>query len=134
VSGFQYLMLGIGALAALGGLASLIQRIRTVVSGRIADGVVVDHKQTTNNAGRRSTVVYHSIYEFKDGGKTYRCQSSLALPQMTPTGTKVRVRYLPSDPQSTAEVDSFLAMWGFPVAMLGFGVLLALVGTGIIGN
>ena len=67
MSGFQYLMLGIGALAALGGLAALIQRIRTRVSGRVADAVVVDHKQTT-------------------------------------------------------------------VAMLAFGVLLALVGAGVIGN
>ena len=134
MSGFQYLMLGVGVLAALGGLAVLIQRMRTLVSGRVAEGLVVDHKQTTNEAGRRHTIVYHSICEFKDGGKTYRCQSSLALPTATPVGTEVRVRYLASDPQSTAEVDSALAMWGFPVAMLAFGVLLALVGAGVIGN
>lgn len=134
MSGFQYLMLGIGALAALGGLAALIQRIRTRVSGRVADAVVVDHKQTTNHAGRRATTVYHSIFEFKDEGRTYRCQSSLALPNAAAIGSKVRVRYLPSDPQATAEVDSVLAMWGFPVAMLAFGVLLALVGAGVIGN
>jgi hypothetical protein len=127
-------MLGVGALAALGGLAVLIQRIRTRVSGLVADGVVVDHRQATNQAGRHHTIVYHSICEFEHDGKTYRCQSSLGLPNATPIGTKVRVRYLASDPQSTAEVDSALAMWGFPVAMLGFGVLLVLVGLGVIGN
>jgi hypothetical protein len=35
----------------------------------------------------------------------------------------VRVRFLPSDPQSSAEVDSIAAMWGFPMAALLFAFM-----------
>lgn len=133
MTGFGYLFLGFGALAALGGLAVLIQRIRVLVSGAAADGVVVDQKMEMNHAGRHPTPVYHAVYEFRHDGKTYRCQSSLALPDAVPIGTRLRVRYLPSDPQLTAEVGSPLAMWGFPVAMIAMGVVLLLVALGTRG-
>ena len=127
MTGFQYAMLGIGALAALSG--GLVMRIRTVVSGRVVPGVVVDEKLETGSFSRGKLVkLSHAIYEFQHDGKTYRCVSSFGKRGTTPKGTAVRVRYLPPDPQSTAEIDSLPAMWGFPIAALAFGAIAIAVG------
>ena len=129
MTGFQYAMLGIGALAALSGTLGLVMRIRAVVSGRVVPGVVVDEKLETGSFSRGELIkLSHAIYEFEHDGRTYRCVSSFGKKGTTPKGTAVRVRYLPSDPQSTAEIDSPLAIWGFPVAALAFGAIAIAVG------
>ncbi|MCC6198270.1 MAG: hypothetical protein IT518_27775, partial [Burkholderiales bacterium] len=46
MSGFQYTLLGVGALAALAGVLILIQRVRTIFQGRVAEGVVVGAKKS----------------------------------------------------------------------------------------
>jgi hypothetical protein len=43
-------------------------------------------------------------------------------------GAKVRVRYLPSDPQSSGEIDSPASMWGFPAMALFVGAVFIAVG------
>jgi hypothetical protein len=132
VSGFQYAMLGVGGLAALSGLLMLVMRLRTFLSGRVADGVVVGEKIETHSGGEDSRLskVSAAVYEFQHEGKTYRCTSSFATSRKMAKGTHVRVRYLPSDPQSSAEIDSLPAMWGFPVIALVFGVIAIAIGLG----
>ena len=129
MSGFQYFMLGVGGLAALCGLLILVMRIRTIVSGRVVQGVVVGEKvETVQGTRNRTRSLSHAIFEFVHEGKTYRCQSSFGAPTGTPAGAAVRVRYLPADPQSSAEIDSPMAMWFFPFGALAFGALFIAIG------
>lgn len=121
----QYVFLGVGVLAVLSGIATLVMRIRTLVSGCVVDGTVVDEKVSTQMDSRGKTSRLSTpVFEFVHDGKTYRCQSSLGTTKVTPRGSRIRVRYLPSDPANTAEVDSLLAMWGFPVVALVFGGIM----------
>lgn len=121
----QYVFLGVGVLAVLSGIATLVVRIRTFVSGCAVDGTVVDEKVSTQiDSKARSSRMSTPIFEFVHDGKTYRCQSTLGTTKVMPRGSKVRVRYLPSDPANTAEIDSVLAMWGFPVVALLFGGIM----------
>src|SRR4030095_16547725 len=111
MSGFQYFMLGVGGLAALCGLLILVMRIRTIVSGRVVQGVVVSEKIETHQGPRNQMrSVSYAIFEFQHEGKTYRCQSSFGAPSGTPAGATVRVRYLPSDPPSSARTRSAMAL------------------------
>ena len=45
-----------------------------------------------------------------------------------PHGSKVRVVYLPDDPEGTAEIGTGVRMWGFPVMAIVVGGLIALFG------
>lgn len=121
----QYVFLAVGALASISGLAMLVMRTRTLVSGRVGEGVVVDEKVSTQVDSRgKATRLSTPVFEFVHEGKTYRCQSSLGTTSAKPRGSKVRVRYLPDDPAGSAEIDSVLAMWGFPVVALAFGAFM----------
>ena len=139
MGGVDYLLIGVGSLAALCGILIGIQRIRTISQGTSAEGVVVDSK-IGSAEGRRKYItipIYHAIVEFRHEGKTYRCESSFGKKERIPNGTKLRVRYLPSDPKNTAEIDSILAMWGFPVVALLTGALfiaIALYDAGLLGK
>jgi hypothetical protein len=129
MSGFQYFMLGVGGLAALCGLLILVMRIRTLASGRVAQGVVVGEKLETHiGTANQMRSVSHAVFEFQHEGKTYRCQSSFGAPRGMRAGAAVRVRYLPSDPQSSAEIDSFMAMWFFPIGTLAFAAIFITIG------
>lgn len=121
----QYVFLGVGVLAALSGIATLVLRIRTFVSGCAVDGTVIDEKVSTQiDSKGKSSRLSTPVFEFVHDGKTYQCQSTLGTTKVMPRGSKVRVRYLPSDPANTAEIDSVLAMWGFPVVALVFGGIM----------
>jgi len=91
MSGFQYFMLGVGGLAALCGVLIFVMRVRTIVSGRVTQGVIVGEKVETH-AGTRNEMrsVSHAIFEFEHEGKIYRCQSSFGAPRGTEAGTAVR--------------------------------------------
>lgn len=129
MTGFQWAMLGVGALAMLSGVLALIMRLRTVFQGAAVEGLVVDEKKSLHSIDRgRERYVSHAVYEFQHDGKTYRCQSSFGQKNGIAKGTRVRVRYLPSDPQGTAEIDSIPAMWGFPVMGLVIGAIFLAVG------
>ncbi|MCC6193602.1 MAG: DUF3592 domain-containing protein, partial [Burkholderiales bacterium] len=134
----QYTLLGVGALAALAGVLILIQRVRTIFQGRVAEGVVVGAKKSVHSIDRGKThYVSHAVYEFTHDGKTFRCESSFGDKAGIREGTRVRVRYLPSDPQGTAEIDSIPAMWGFPVVGLVVGAIFiafALYDAGYLGR
>ena len=128
MDGVDYLLIGVGCLALLCGVLIGIQRMRTLLNGVSAEGVVVGEKISSGGARShgRTVQLSHAIVEFKHEGKTYRCESSFGKETRIPDGTKLRVRYLPSDPKSTAEIDSFVAMWGFPlIALVVGGIFIA---------
>jgi hypothetical protein len=126
MSTLQYVFLGVGGLALLAGLAMLVQRVRTIVSGRKVDAKVVDEKVSiSRNKNGKEIRVCTPVFEFVHEGKTYRCQSTLGSSGTGhPRGSTVKVRYLPNDPQSTAEIDTFFAFFGFPLVAFVFGAAL----------
>jgi hypothetical protein len=129
MTGFQYAFLGAGALAVLTGVLALIMRLRTVLQGKVAEGTVVDERKSLHSIDDgRQHYVSHAIYEFTHDGKTFRCESSSGQKSGIAKRTRVRVRYLPSDPQGTAEIDSIPALWGFPVMGLVIGAILIALG------
>lgn len=130
MSTFQYVAVGAGALSLLTGVLLMITRVRTLLQGAAVDGVVVAHKTSTMTSGRewRTTKLAQPVVEFRHDGKTYRFDSSLGQATAPAVGASLRVRFLPSDPQGTAEVDTPLAMWGFPIVALAFGGLLLAAG------
>lgn len=122
MSTFQYVILGAGALSMLTGVMLAITRMRTLLQGVAVEGVVVGQKTSTmTNRNERTTTLSRPVVEFRHEGKTYRFDSSLGQKAVLAEGAKVPVRFLPSDPQGTAEVDTPMAMWGFPVVALAFG-------------
>jgi hypothetical protein len=131
MTGFQYAMLGAGGLALLLGVVIMAVRVRMMVGGKVVDAVVVDEKIETVHSSHDNTMARLSrpVFEFRHDGKTYRSQSSLAQKKRFAKGTKVRVRYMPSDPQGTAEIDSLLVMWGFPLVL--FVVAGTLIGVAL---
>ena len=123
MSGLQWLMAGVGALALLCGLLMFIMRIRTLVSGCKVDARVVDEKvEISRSKSGKEVRVSTPVFEFTHDGKTYRCQSTVGSSGKSyPRGSTVKVRYLPSDPQSSAEIDTFMAFFGFPLIALVVG-------------
>lgn len=131
MSTLQYVMTGIGALALLAGVLMLVTRIRTMVSGRKVEATVVDEKvEISRDRQGREVRVSHPIFEFTHDGRKYRAQSTLGTQHVPKRGSRIVIRYLPSDPENTAERDTFLAFWGFPLAALLFGAALVFVGMG----
>lgn len=118
----------IGVFFALLGAASLVNRVRTLAGGRVVDGVVVGKKEGTRTLGRdhQFHAAWYPIIEFDHDGRKYRSTDSLGKATPLPVGTRVRVRYLPSDPESTAVVDSFLSIWMFPIGAIVMGIVIAL--------
>ena len=129
MSAFQYFMFGVGGLALLCGLLIFNMRVRTILWGRLTQGVIVGEKVETHMATtNRMRSVSHALFEFEHEGKTYRCRSSFGAPRGLQPGAAVRVRYLPSDPMSSGELDTLMAMWFFPVGAMAFGALFIALG------
>jgi hypothetical protein len=132
------LILCVGLLALLLGALIAIMRVRTIYFGKSADGVVVG--QSTSSGGRthgRIVTLYSPVVEFHHDGKKFKFTSSMGQREEIANGTKVVVRYLASDPQSTAEIGSSMRMWGFPIAALFVGsifIAVALYGGGYLGG
>ena len=130
MSGMQMLIVGIGCLALLAGVLIAVMRLRSVVSGATAEGLIVDAAQSSggvDDRGRKVTYVA-PVVEFRHGGRTYRFTSSMGVRDAEIARAKVRVRFLPSDPQSSAEIDTPMRMWGFPVLALLFGAIFVALG------
>ncbi len=138
MSALQYVMAGVGALALLAGILILAKRLRTMVSGCKADAIVVDEKvEISRGKNGKEIRLSQPIFEFQHEGKTYRCQSTIGSTSGPGRGAKIKVRYLPQDPARSAEVDTFLAFFGFPLVAIGVGAALvwvALAGAGIVGK
>jgi hypothetical protein len=131
MSALQYVMAGVGALALLMGLAMLVKRIRTIASGCKVEATVVDEKVEISRSKSGKVIrVSTQVFEFAHEGKKYRCQSSVVSSgNGYPPGLKIEVRYLPQDPKATAEVDSFMAFFGFPVIALVVGAAFIWIAT-----
>ncbi len=129
MSGMQMFLVGFGGLFFVGGVLMAIQRIRTVVSGASAQGTVVGQKTSTSmQKSGKSVTLYAPIVEFVHDGRKVKITSSLATTSAMPHGSKVRVVYLPDDPEGTAEIGTGVRMWGFPVMAIVVGGLIALFG------
>ena len=132
------LILCAGLLSLLLGALIAIMRVRTIYFGKSADGVVVG--QSESSSGRthgRIVTLYSPVVEFHHDGKKFKFTSSMAQREPIANGTKVVVRYLPADPQSSAEIGATLRMWGFPIAALFVGsifIAVALYGGGYLGG
>ena len=53
--------------------------------------------------------------------------SSLGEREKIAEGTKVPVRFLPNDPDSSAEIATPGRMWGFPIAALAVGAIFVVL-------
>ncbi|MFO1315581.1 MAG: DUF3592 domain-containing protein [Burkholderiales bacterium] len=122
--GIQIFMLCVGGLAALVGILVAILRVRTLASGRRTMGTVVGiASSSTNDMHSRVKAVHAPEVEFRHEGRKVRFRSSLSTPKTFAVGASVPVRYLPSDPETSAEIDSVARMWGFPAGALVFAAL-----------
>ena len=124
MSGVQILLLSVGGLAVLAGALMARMRLRTVYSGQSAEGVVVGQSTSSGGIRRGQTItMYAPIIQFPHGGKTIKFTSSMGTREPVANGTKVVVRYLAEDPESSAEIGSGMRMWGFPIGANLIGAL-----------
>ena len=133
MSTMQIVMLSVGGLALLAGCMMAIQRLRTVYFGRSAQGKVVGQSESTSTSSSRGgstkfTTLYAPIVEFVHEGRKMKFTSSLGEQEKIAEGTTVPVRYLPADPEGSAEIATPMRMWGFPIAALGVGALFVVLG------
>ena len=130
----QIILLCVGGLAMLLGVLIAIRRIRTVYFGASAEGHVVGQSESTmmrsSRSNNRPVTLYAPIVEFQHAGKRLRFTSSMGVAEKMAEGSSVPVRFLPNDPENSAEIATPGRMWGFPIAALGVGgvfVVLALL-------
>ena len=122
MTGVQITLLVVGGLAVVAGALIARMRLRTLYSGQSAEGVVVG--QSTSSGGIRrgqAITMYAPIIEYHHAGKKHKFTSSMGTREPIANGTKVVVRYLPEDPDSTAEIGTGMRMWGFPIGALAVG-------------
>jgi len=122
VTGTQIFILAVGGLALLCGALIAVMRVRTIYFGAKADGTIVGVAESSGGrTHNRIVTMYAPIVEFRHDGKTHKFTSSMATREPIAKGEKVVVRYLPSDPDSSAEIGTNLRMWAFPIGALLFG-------------
>ena len=133
MTGTQILLLVVGGLALVCGALIAVMRVRTIYFGAKADGTIVGVSESSGGIRRGKTVtMYAPVVEYSAGGKTYRFTSSMATRGPIGKGGKVVVRYLPSDPQSSAEIGTAMRMWVFPIGALFVGAVF--VGVALFAN
>ncbi len=134
------LLLGVGALSLVLGALMAVMRVRTIYFGAKAEGTVVGNSESTSSSrsggSTKFTTLYSPIVEFQHAGKKHKFTSSMGTQAKIEAGTKVIVRYLPDQPETSAEIGTGMRMWGFPIAALAVGsifILVALYGAGYLG-
>jgi Protein of unknown function (DUF3592) len=135
------LILCVGVLSLIMGALIAVLRVRTIYFGAKAEGKVVGQSESTSSSSRsggsmRIVTLYSPVVEFQHAGKKYKFTSSLGMRDKIAEGTKVTVRFLPDQPDTTAEIGTGMRMWGFPIAGLVVGsifILVALYGGGYLG-
>lgn len=130
MSTVQTLLLVVGGLAFAGGVVAGVQRLRTMLAGRAAEGVVVDKARGSDIVSRdgKRAAMFEPVVEFRHDGRAIRFKSSLGTKEALPVGKRVPVRYLPSDPQGTAEIATPGRMFGLPLVALLAGAAMLAVG------
>jgi hypothetical protein len=134
MSGMQIFLLSVGGLALVLGALIAVMRVRTIYSGARAQGTVVGTAQTSGGLDKHNRKITFNapIVEFTHAGRKVKFTSSMGVPEGSVEGTKVNVRYLPGDPESSAEIDTPMRMWGFPVMALVVGGIF--VGIALFAN
>lgn len=132
MSTMQIVLLCVGGLALLGGCMMAVRRLRTVFYGKSAQGRVVGQSKSTSTSRRGGSTEFVTLYapvvEFAHDGRKVNFTSSLGQREKIADGTSVPVRFLPSDPEGSAEIATPARMWGFPIAALGAGALFVVLG------
>jgi hypothetical protein len=127
----QTILLVVGILALVLGALVAVMRLRTVYFGASAEGRVVGQSQSTSTSesggSTRFTTLYAPIVEFTHAGKKHKFTSSLGVKERMAEGTKVPVRFLPGDPDTSAEIATPGRMWGLPIAALAIGAIFVVL-------
>ena len=114
--------LGFGLFATLGGLARCVESIRLVSRGVRTRGTVIDYLSDCEEGS-------YLIVMFNDqGGNAHHSKLDVSGGRGGPSvGESIVIFYDPADPSEVSH-GSFGMLWVFPLAILGFGVLSAVVG------
>jgi len=127
----QTVLLVVGILALVAGAMMAVMRFRTVYFGASAEGKVVGQSESTSTSSRggssKFVTMYAPIVEFTHAGKKHKFTSSLGERERIPEGSKVPVRFLANDPDSSAEIATPGRMWGFPIAALAVGAIFVVL-------
>lgn len=120
-------LLVVGLIAVVGGALMAVLRLRTVYFGASAEGRVVGQSESTSTSSSGGSTKFVTLYapvvEFTHAGKKHKFTSSLGQREKIAEGTKVPVRFLPNDPDMSAEIATPGRMWGFPIAALAVGAI-----------
>jgi len=121
----------VGILALVAGAMIAVMRLRTVYFGASAEGKVVGQSESTSTSSSggssKFVTMYAPIVEFDHAGKKHKFTSSLGQRERMAEGSKVPVRFLPDDPDSSAEIATPGRMWGFPIAALAVGAIFVVL-------
>jgi hypothetical protein len=126
----QTVLLSVGGIALVVGVLAALQRMRLLVAGRTAEGVVVERVRGStivSRDGKRETLL-EPVVEFRHDGKAIRFRSSMGTRDALPVGRRVPVRYLAADPEASAEIASPARMFGLPAVALAAGAVMVAIG------
>jgi hypothetical protein len=126
----QTVLLAVGGIALVVGVLAPLQRVRLLAAGRTAEGVVVERVRGSTLVSRdgKQETLLEPVVEFRHDGRTIRFRSSMGTRDALPVGRRVPVRYLPSDPEASAEIASPTRMFGLPAVALVAGAAMVAIG------
>ena len=126
--GFFGLFALCGTVCAIIAFVSYRSTYRIVHEGVEAQGLVVENYAAPRAVGKTSTTALAPVVEFRTGGGELvrYASTTFTTPVSHPVGARVRVWYLPENPQvvTLEGVDS----WLIPVVLGGFGLIFCLIG------
>lgn len=129
----QTALLVVGVIALVVGALVAVMRVRTIYFGASADGTIVGHAESTSTSSvgsskrERFVTLYSPIVEFTHAGKKHKFTSSLGRREKLQQGSQVPVRFLPGDPDTSAEIATAGRMWGLPIAALAIGAIFVVL-------
>ncbi|HEY2016491.1 MAG TPA: DUF3592 domain-containing protein [Bryobacteraceae bacterium] len=122
-----YVFVAIGVAIVAVALFLCLKTRHFVETARTADGLVIGNVWNRGSKGGGS---YHARVRFQagDGRELIFVSAYGTSPPAFPTGGHVEVLYDPEDP-ANARINTFAALWIFPVIFLGMGLLFVLCGS-----
>ena len=123
---------GIGALMLVIGFFWLLARLRFVLKGTKAMGVITGSEmRTSHNSEGHSSVHHHPTVRFQTAhGQQVDFVSQVGTGRMPQVGKSVKVIYQRDDPRK-AEINSPMALWFGPVFLGLMGGFFAALGVGM---
>ncbi len=109
----------IGSLCIIASVVLMLRRIRVLLGGAVASGVVIGHESRRVDESES----FLPVIRFQDSkGVDFEFTSVAGRAVARPaTGSQVRVRFLPSNPKN-AYISTILHMWAAPLALAVLGV------------